>query len=372
MRRLLRQQARESPLKELPAKAAEKAAETGTAGKAEERAGTGVPEDAGIGMKTGEAVRETKVLPASGTGKAAEAAAKTAKAARAAGEAAGAIIPETAETDPAAGTVRKTTGPAEAETAERAGETERDAMEVSLRETERIDDLQRNGLQIIQDPTKFCFGMDAVLLSGFAAVKAGERAIDFGTGNGIIPLLLSAKTEGTSFTGLEIQPEMAEMADRSVRLNGLSGKITIDCGDIREASERYGASSFDVVTSNPPYMIGGHGLTNPESAKAIARHEVKCTLDDIIRETAKILRPHGRCYFVHRPFRLVDIFFLMRQYGIEPKRMRLVYPYADREPNMVLIEGARGGNPRLAVEKPLVVYQPDGRYTDEIEDIYSF
>ncbi|MEE3481395.1 MAG: tRNA1(Val) (adenine(37)-N6)-methyltransferase [Lachnospiraceae bacterium] len=245
-------------------------------------------------------------------------------------------------------------------------------MQVTLRETERIDDLQRNNLKIIQDPSKFCFGMDAVLLSGFASVKAGEKAIDLGTGTGIIPLLLSAKTDGDHFTGLEIQADMAEMAARSVAMNDLIERITIDCGDIKEASEKYGASSFDVVTSNPPYMIGGHGLQNPESAKAIARHEVKCTLDDIVRETASLLVPHGRCYFVHRPFRLVDLFVSMRNYGIEPKRMRLVYPYADREPNMVLVEGARGGNPRLAVEKPLVVYNPDGSYTDEIVEIYSF
>ncbi len=245
-------------------------------------------------------------------------------------------------------------------------------MQVTLRETERIDDLQRNNLKIIQDPSKFCFGMDAVLLSGFASVKAGEKAIDLGTGTGIIPLLLSAKTDGDHFTGLEIQSDMAEMAARSVAMNDLIERITIDCGDIKEASERYGASSFDVVTSNPPYMIGGHGVQNPESAKAIARHEVKCTLDDIVRETASLLVPHGRCYFVHRPFRLVDLFVSMRNYGVEPKRMRLVYPYVDREPNMVLVEGARGGNPRLTVEKPLVVYQPDGSYTDEIIDIYSF
>lgn len=245
-------------------------------------------------------------------------------------------------------------------------------MEVMLRENERIDDLQRNNLKIIQNPSKFCFGMDAVLLSGFADVRAGERVIDLGTGTGIIPLLLSAKTAGDHFTGLEIQADMADMASRSVYMNELSSRIRIDCGDIREAAQKYGASSFDVVTSNPPYMIGGHGLQNPESAKAIARHEVKCTLDDLVRETASLLVPHGRCYFVHRPFRLVDLFASMRSYGVEPKRMRLVYPYADREPNMVLVEGARGGNPRLAVEKPLVVYKPDGSYTDEIVEIYSF
>ncbi len=245
-------------------------------------------------------------------------------------------------------------------------------MDVELLENERLDELHRNGYFIIQDPKRFCFGMDAVLLSGFARVKRGERAIDLGTGTGIIPILLEAKTGGAHFTGLEIQPESAGMARRSVSLNRLEDKIDIVIGDIKDASERFGASSFHVVTTNPPYMTGSHGLTNASEAKAIARHEILCTLEDVVRESARLLKPQGRFYMVHRPFRLAEIFVLMRQYGLEPKRMRLVYPFADKEPNMALIEGLSGGNPRITVEKPLIVYKEPGVYTDEIIDIYGY
>ena len=235
-----------------------------------------------------------------------------------------------------------------------------------------MDDLQRNGYRIIQNPEKFCFGMDAVLLSGFAKVKKGEQVLDLGTGTGIIPILLKGKTQGKHFTGLEIQEESAEMARRSVNFNGLSGEISIVTGDIREAADLFGAASFDVVTSNPPYMTGSHGLTNPGEAKAIARHELLCTLEDVIREASAVLKPQGRFYMVHRPFRLAEIFCTMSRYRLEPKRMRLVYPYADREPNMVLIEGLKGGRPRITVEKPLIVYKSPGVYSDEIYDVYGY
>ena len=235
-----------------------------------------------------------------------------------------------------------------------------------------MDDLQRNGYRIIQNPEKFCFGMDAVLLSGFAKVKKGEQVLDLGTGTGIIPILLKGKTQGKHFTGLEIKEESAEMARRSVNFNGLSGEISIVTGDIREAADLFGAASFDVVTSNPPYMTGSHGLTNPGEAKAIARHELLCTLEDVIREASAVLKPQGRFYMVHRPFRLAEIFCTMSRYRLEPKRMRLVYPYADREPNMVLIEGLKGGRPRITVEKPLIVYKSPGVYTDEIYDVYGY
>lgn len=237
---------------------------------------------------------------------------------------------------------------------------------------ERIDDLQRNGYRIIQNPGRFCFGMDAVLLCGFAGVKPGEQVLDLGTGTGIIPILLEGRTKGEAFTGLEIQPESADMARRSVKLNHLENKINIVTGDIRDASKLFGASSFDVVTSNPPYMLKDHGLKNPQDAKAIARHEILCTLEDVLSQTARLLKPQGRCYFVHRPFRLVELLSGMSAYKIEPKRMRLVYPYADKEPNMVLIEGLRGGKSRLTVEKPLIIYEKPGIYTREIYDIYGY
>ncbi|MBE6015798.1 MAG: tRNA1(Val) (adenine(37)-N6)-methyltransferase [Lachnospiraceae bacterium] len=245
-------------------------------------------------------------------------------------------------------------------------------MTINLLPNERMDDLHRNGFKIIQNSERFCFGMDAVLLSGFADAAEGEKVLDLGTGTGIIPILMAAKTKGEHFTGLEIQPESADMASRSVAYNRLEGRIDIIVGDIKDASTTFGASSFDVITTNPPYMIADHGLTNPDEAKAIARHEIKCTLEDVIAQSAKLLRPGGRFFMVHRPFRLGEIFPLMTKYKIEPKRMRLVYPYVDAEPNMVLIEGNRGGKPRLKVEKPLIVYNEKGVYTDEIYDIYGY
>lgn len=242
----------------------------------------------------------------------------------------------------------------------------------NLKPGERCDELNRNGYRIIQDKNRFCFGMDAVLLSGFAKVKEGERVLDLGTGTGIIPILMEAKTPGKHFTGLEIQPDSADMAARSVALNGLTDKIDIVTGDIKDASKIFGASSFDVITTNPPYMIGQHGLKNPDEAKAIARHEVLCTLEDIMRESAKILKPSGHFFMVHRPFRLAEIICMMHDYRIEPKRMKLVYPFVDKEPNMVLIEGIRGAKSRMTVEKPLIVYKEQGVYTDEIYDIYGY
>lgn len=237
---------------------------------------------------------------------------------------------------------------------------------------ERIDELQRNGYRIIQNSNGFCFGMDAVLLSGFARVKPGERIIDLGCGTGIIPILLEAKTEGKEFTGLEIQKTCVDMARRSVELNGLSQKISIVEGDIKEAASMFGKASFDVVTSNPPYMTGKHGLLNPDQPKAIARHEVLCTLEDVVKNAAGLLKEGGRFYMVHRPFRLAEIMNVCVKYHLEPKRMKLVYPFVDREPNMVLLEGIKGGNSRITVEKPLIVYKAPGEYTDEIYDIYGY
>ncbi len=245
-------------------------------------------------------------------------------------------------------------------------------MTIKLLPNERIDELQRNGYQIIQNPEKFCFGMDAVLLSGFAKIKCGEKMLDLGTGTGIIPILLEAKSNGEHFTGLEIQEESADMARRSVCLNGLEKKIEIVTGDIKCASDIFGKCVFDVVTVNPPYMIGQHGIANPDMPKAIARHEVLCNLEDVVREAAAVLKPGGRFYMVHRPFRLVEIFTMMVKYKLEPKRMQLVYPYVDKEPNMVLIEGLLGGKSRITVEKPLVVYKEPGVYTDEIYDLYGY
>ena len=245
-------------------------------------------------------------------------------------------------------------------------------MIIELKDEERLDDLQRNGYQIIQKKDGFCFGMDAVLLSGFAAVKPGEKAIDLETGTGIIPILLKAKYEGEHYTGLEIQDEVAEMAARSVALNHLEERVSIVKGDIKEASRLFGAASFDVVTSNPPYMNDAHGLKNPDLPKAIARHEVLCTLDDVAREAAKLLRPGGRFYMVHRPHRLIEIITALTKYKLEPKRMKMVHPFVDKEANMVLIEAVRGGKSMIKVEAPIVVYREPGVYTQEIYDIYGY
>ena len=241
-----------------------------------------------------------------------------------------------------------------------------------LKPGERLDDLQRNGYQIIQDTGRFCFGMDAVLLTGFAKIKSGERVLDMGTGTGIIPILLEAKTKAAHFTALEIQADSADMAERSVKINGLEEKIAVVQGDIKEAGLLFGAASFDVVTTNPPYMIGEHGLKNPDEAKAIARHEVLCTLEDVVREAAKVLKSSGRFYMVHRPFRLAEIIRTLSAYGLELKRLQFVHPYIDKEPNMVLLECMKGAKPRVTVEPPIVVFKEPGVYHEQIVNLYGF
>ena len=241
---------------------------------------------------------------------------------------------------------------------------------MNINDWERVDDLHRNGYVIIQDPKRFCFGIDAVILSGFAEVKKGEKVMDLCTGTGIIPILLEAKTEGSHFTGLEIQEESVEMARRSVRLNGLEDKVTIDFGDVKNTEALYRASSFDVVTVNPPYMNEGGGLKNGYSPKTIARHEVLCSLEDVVDAAARLLVPQGRLYMVHRPHRLTDIMVTLRNHRLEPKRLRFVHSYADREPVMVLVEAVSNGKPMVKVMPPLIIYKEDGEYTGEIMKIY--
>ncbi|MCX7708863.1 MAG: tRNA1(Val) (adenine(37)-N6)-methyltransferase [Clostridia bacterium] len=243
-------------------------------------------------------------------------------------------------------------------------------MEIKLYDNERIDDLQYKGLRIIQKTDGFCFGVDAVLLANFAEVKNGDRVIDLGTGTGIIPLLLAGKTQAKEITGLEIQTEMAEMAARSIRLNDLEDKVRIVCGDIKRSVEEFGPSSFNSVVTNPPYMNHGGGLVNPSDMKAISRHEILCTLEDVIRSSSKLLVPGGQLAMVHRPERLVDILCLMRRYQIEPKYLRFVHPSPYKKPNLILIRGSRGGNPQLKMLDPLYVYDEKGNYSEEINRIY--
>lgn len=244
-------------------------------------------------------------------------------------------------------------------------------MTINLNPDERLDDLQRNGYKLIQNTKIFCFGMDAVLLCAFTRVEKGEEVLDLGTGNGVIPILLKGRTEGKHFTGLEIQDVNVDLARRSVQYNRIEDDVLIVQGDIKEASKIFGGASFDVVTTNPPYMNENHGLKNPESHKAIARHEILCTLEDVIREGTKVLKPGGRFNMIHRPHRLVEIIDLMKKYKVEPKRIRMVHPFADKEANMVLIEGIRGAKPMVKIEPPLVIYESAGVYTEEVKNLYQ-
>ena len=241
---------------------------------------------------------------------------------------------------------------------------------VEIKSYERVDDLHRNGYMLIQDPKRFCFGIDAVLLSGFARAEKGSKVLDLGTGTGVIPILMEAKNEDAHFTALEIQEESAEMASRSVALNGLEEKIDIVCGDIKEADKLFKAASFDVITTNPPYMNDGGGIKNDYGPKTIARHEVLCSLDDIARVSSKLLKYGGKLFMVHRPHRLTDIMCTLRKYKLEPKVIRFVHSYVEKEPTMVLVEAMRSGKPMVKVMPPLIVYGNDGKYTDEINEIY--
>lgn len=229
---------------------------------------------------------------------------------------------------------------------------------------ERIDDLQCKGRLLIQNPNEFCFGIDAVILSNFAKVKKGEVALDLCSGTGIVPVLLSAKGEGEKYIGMEIQEKMVEMANRSVKLNGIEDKVEIVCKDLKNFDLEYG--QFNVVTVNPPYMAYGGGLVNDDYGKAIARHEIACTLEDVISTAKKALLPKGRFYMIHRPNRLTDIIVICRKYGLEPKYIRFIQPSVDKEPNIVLVESCAGGKSMVKVAPPLIVYGENGEYTEEV------
>ncbi|MCI8509947.1 MAG: tRNA1(Val) (adenine(37)-N6)-methyltransferase [Lachnospiraceae bacterium] len=238
-------------------------------------------------------------------------------------------------------------------------------------EDERIDDLQCKGYRLIQKPKGFCFGVDAVLLSDFARVKKKQRVLDLCTGSGVIPILLAAKTEGDYFSGLELQEGYADMASRSVQMNGLEEKINIICGDVKNIKKLFAPASFQVVTVNPPYMTEHHGLTNLYEPKTIARHEVMVSLEDVVAAAGYVLPESGSFFMIHKPFRLAEIFKIMKEYHLEPKRMRLVHPSVEKEPTMVLIEGLKGGRERITVEPPLIIYKEQGVYHDEIFQIYG-
>lgn len=243
--------------------------------------------------------------------------------------------------------------------------------QIELKEHERIDDLQLNGLKIIQDPKGFCFGIDAVLLSNFIKLKPSDDVVEFGTGTGIIPILLTGKSTFKKIHAFEVQHEVAEMAGRSVRLNQLTDKIAIIEDNLTAAHKYFESGSIDVVFSNPPYMSAEGGIKNDHTLKAISRHEVLCSLEDIIAGASRLLKHRGKFYLIHRPNRMVDIVALCRQYKLEPKEIRMIQPYYDKRPNIFLMMCSKGGQSDLKFHDPLIVYEKDGSYTSEIHEIYG-
>lgn len=246
-------------------------------------------------------------------------------------------------------------------------------MNKYLKENERIDDLQLNGLKLIQNPDYFCFGVDAVLLSDFAAkaIKKGSRVMDFCCGSGIIPVLLSAKCDAKNLFGLELFECMADIAKRNVKLNGLDEKVEIICGDVKKEPFLFKKCSFDYITCNPPYKEAGTGIKNSDSVITAARHEIFLSLEEVLCSAAALLVPGGKIALVHRPERLADIIRLMYQNKIEPKRLRFVHPYPQKTATMILIEGTKHGGRKLFLEPPLYIYDENRNYTDEINRIYG-
>lgn len=249
--------------------------------------------------------------------------------------------------------------------------------DIEIKENERIDDLQLKGYKIIQNTDGFCFGMDAVLVANYAKTKKNDIAVDLGTGTCIIPLIINAKNSLQKMYAVEIQKEVADMARRSVEMNGLEEKIEVINTDINSLFEYFSEKGIemknrvDVVVSNPPYMSKSEGLHNETEKKRISRHEVSCDIDDICRTTGALLKHQGKFYLVHRPSRLADIIESLRKYKLEPKEMRFVYPNMKKPANLILIKAVKAAKPELRMKKPLIVYNDDGSYTDEIHEIYG-
>lgn len=243
-------------------------------------------------------------------------------------------------------------------------------MEKLVLQDEAIDDLQ-NGYKIIQKTHSFRYGVDAVLLADFANIKKEHSVIDLGTGTGIIPILIYARKKPSEITAVEIQQDMAEMAERSIKLNGLEDSIKVLCMDLKDTPVILGKAKYDCVVTNPPYVKKECGINNPSETKAIARFEVMCTLEELLKTAKELLKPGGKLYMVHRTDRLADIIFEMRNNGIEPKRIRFVHPSIGKRPNLLLIEGARGGNKELKFMDPLYIHDEKGNYTEEIYKIYG-
>ncbi|MDO4288290.1 MAG: tRNA1(Val) (adenine(37)-N6)-methyltransferase [Eubacterium sp.] len=246
-------------------------------------------------------------------------------------------------------------------------------MDKLVNSWERLEDLGAGGLKIIQNPEYFCFGIDAVLLAWFAsqAVRRRSKVIDLGTGTGIIPLLLWAKTEVQAIDALEIQPNMVEMARRSVAINGLEEKIRIYEMDLRSPDPAVIGANYDIITSNPPYMKAAQGFRHSAQTQAIARHELLCSIGDVALFAKRHLKDRGKIFLVHRADRIADIICALREEGVEVKRIQFVHPYSRKPANLVLVEGMKRGQPGLRAEKPLVVYNEDGSYTADINAIYG-
>lgn len=236
-------------------------------------------------------------------------------------------------------------------------------------------DVLQNGYKILQNPKSFCYGIDAVLLADFICKNEQkskkEKIVDLGTGNAIIPLLLVSRLEKAEIEGLEIQKEAFSMAEKSIFMNELENRIKIINGDIKKVSENFTRNIYDAVCSNPPYMIDNHGKQNPDDSKKIARHEILCTLEDVIKSASYLLGSRGRFYMIHRPFRLSETFVLLSKYNLEPKIIRFVVPYQGKEPTMFLIKAVKAANPRLTVEGELAVYKDKCIYSDEVQGIYE-
>lgn len=240
-----------------------------------------------------------------------------------------------------------------------------------IKDDETLDDLQLNGINLIQKKDAFRFGIDAVLLANFAQVKKSHRVIDICTGTGIVPFIIQGKKNPKSILGIEIQEEFVEMANRSVKINDLQEKIQFIKADIKDLKFLKQIEKGDVVTVNPPYKINSAGIVNTKDKLAIARHEILCSLEDVLISSRILLKDNGRLYMVHRPERLADILCLMRKHRIEPKRIRMVHPNSKKPPNIVLVEGQRDGGAFLKWDTPLYVYNDNGEYSNEINEIYG-
>ncbi|MBX4261671.1 tRNA1(Val) (adenine(37)-N6)-methyltransferase [Clostridium estertheticum] len=240
-----------------------------------------------------------------------------------------------------------------------------------LRTDETLDDLQLKGIHVIQKKHAFRFGVDAVLLANFVKVRKNAKVVDLCTGTGIIPFILAGKTTASNIIGVEIQEEFVDMANRSIEYNNLEDKIKFINGDLKDIELIKGIDKVDIVTVNPPYKLQNSGLISLNDKDAIARHEICCTLEDVIIACRILLKDNGRMYMVHRPDRLADILCTMRKHRIEPKRIRMVHPSVNKAPNIVLIEGQRDGGAFLKWDPPLYVHVEDGGYTEEIKNMYK-